>query len=88
MYNPLSLGKGLSLVKVIGGISKTLQVANQIIPLYQKAKPAISNARNVLKVLKGMMTKEQVNNKSKIVINEIKEEKKTKKEENSPTFFL
>lgn len=34
---------GLTFTKVLGGISKTLGVANQIIPLYREAKPMINN---------------------------------------------
>ncbi len=50
--NPVS--SGLTLTKVIGGISKTLNIANQVIPLYREAKPIIQNARTILGVLKGM----------------------------------
>lgn len=43
---------GLTFAKVLGGISKTLSVANQIIPLYQQARPMIHNAKTILSVLK------------------------------------
>ena len=46
--------KSFSLIKILGGISKTLNVANQIIPIYNQAKPMISNARNLLGTLKIM----------------------------------
>lgn len=52
MFNSIGLTKGLSFVKILGGLSKTLQIANQVIPLYQKARPAIANAKNMLTVLK------------------------------------
>lgn len=42
----------LSLTKVISGISKTLNIANQVIPLYQQVKPIISNASSILSVFK------------------------------------
>ena len=42
--------KTFSLVKVLGGLSKTLNVANQLIPLYNQAKPMISNAKNMEKM--------------------------------------
>ena len=32
-------GTGLSFTKILSGISKTLNVANQVIPLYKEAKP-------------------------------------------------
>lgn len=52
--NPI--GSGLTFTKVIGGISKTLSIANQVIPLYREAKPMINNAKTILSVLKGMNT--------------------------------
>ena len=42
----------LSLTKVISGISKTLNIANQVIPLYQQVKPIINNASSILSVFK------------------------------------
>lgn len=46
------VSSGLTLTKVLGGISKTLNIANQVIPLYQQAKPMIHNAKTILSVLK------------------------------------
>ena len=40
--------KGLSLTKILGGISKSLTIAEQIIPIYQKISPSISNLRNII----------------------------------------
>ena len=39
---------GLSLTKILGGISKSLTIAEQIIPIYQKISPTISNLRNIV----------------------------------------
>lgn len=92
MFNANVIGRGLTFTKVIGGISKTLQIANQIIPLYQKARPIIHNARSILSVMKGISktpskTTEKVETKNMNTnINQIST---TKKEETtSPTFFL
>lgn len=94
MYNPMGLTKGLSLTKIIGGISKTLQIANQVIPLYQKTKPIINNARSIFSVLKEIKApsntktttiKENINNEVNID-NESLEVKKV--EASTPTFFL
>ncbi len=52
MYGTNIVGSGLSLGKVLSGISKGLSIANQVIPIYQQAKPMISNARKVLQVVK------------------------------------
>ena len=51
MFGTNVVGSGLSLTKVLGGISKGLSIANQVIPLYQQAKPMIQNARKVMNVL-------------------------------------
>ncbi len=42
----------LSMGRVLRGISKTLNFANQVIPIYEQAKPMISNARKMMAVLK------------------------------------
>ena len=43
---------GLSLGKVISGISKSLSVVNQLLPLYREIKPVIGNVKNILNTLK------------------------------------
>lgn len=52
MYGTNVVGTGLTLGKVLGGISKGLTIANQVIPLYQQAKPMITNARKVMSIVK------------------------------------
>jgi len=88
MFNANGLTKGLTFIKIVGGLSKTLQIANQIIPLYQKAKPAISNARGVLNILKEMNkpVTTKVNQTPQIKL----QQKTTSKEKTpvAPTFFL
>lgn len=84
--------KALSFTKIIGGISKTLNIANQLIPLYTQAKPLISNARNILGVLKDF--NEPTSNKKKTIITtedyEIKKDSTTESSSdyNNPTFFI
>lgn len=56
---PGTIRTGLSLSKVVGGISKTLSVANQIIPLYREAKPIIQNARGALKIAREFLSTHQ-----------------------------
>ncbi len=55
---------GLSLTKVISGISKTLNIANQVIPLYQQVKPIISNASSILSVFKEFNSNDDKNTTS------------------------
>lgn len=96
MYGASGITKGLSLTKIIGGLSKTLQIANQVIPLYQKARPMIQNARNMMGILKEFTKNNSkgieeanatiVNTKKEIAPNQKKEVVSTTP--TSPTFFL
>ena len=83
---------GLTFGKVISGISKTLNIVNQAIPLYKQVRPIISNAGSILNIFKEF-------NKPDIDTN-IKEKSITLKDTslplkstikristNSPTFF-
>ena len=75
---------GLTMTKVIGGLTKTLNIANQAIPLYKEAKPMINNARNIYSVLKSF-----ANNKNNSFNNNINNKKITyEKKSNNPTFFI
>lgn len=55
MYPGLS--KTFTMTSMIGKLNKTLSFANQVIPLYMKAKPLISNAKDAMKVAKVFMEK-------------------------------
>ena len=93
MYNTGIVTKGLSLTKIIGGLSKTLQIANQVIPLYQKAKPMISNSSSLFSIVKemGKNTKETIKTpiKEDTATKNLPKQENTKKETStSPTFFL
>lgn len=87
MFNAGGLTKGLSFIKIIGGLSRTLQIANQIIPLYQKAKPALSNAKGVLNILKEM-NKPATNNKQMVTESTTTKTIPKEKTPVAPTFFL
>ncbi|MBE6148715.1 MAG: hypothetical protein E7167_04450 [Firmicutes bacterium] len=45
-------GNGLSFIKILGGISKSLQIAQEIIPIYEQTKPMIQNAQKAFSSLK------------------------------------
>ena len=47
----------IPLTTMIGRINKTLNFANQVIPLYVKAKPMIKNAKEAFKVAKVFIEK-------------------------------
>ncbi len=84
------VNSGLTLTKVISGISKTLNIANQVIPLYKEAKPMINNARTVLSVLKGMgnTNNNKTNNNNKVIEQKKEPIKNTTISTNSPKFFI
>ena len=63
---PNPINRGLSLTKVIGGMSKTLNVVNQLIPLYKEAKPMITNAQSAFKVAKEFMKVDNKENTGKV----------------------
>lgn len=96
MFNQMPLNNTFSIGKVVGGLSKTLNVANQLIPLYKEAKPMIQNARNAFSLIKefgNTTTNKVLTNKDKN-ITPIKEKIKSFQNNNvnqnkkGPTFFL
>lgn len=85
MYREL-ITNPLSFTKIISGISKSLNIVNQVIPLYKEVKPIISNASGILSVFKEMNKEEnaRINKEPETIKNE-----SIKKEEinNTLTFF-
>ena len=74
------MNNSLSLVKIISGLSKTLNVANKLIPLYQEVKPYIGKANKFINNINNLPISKSNNN-----IKEIVEDKINKF--NQPTFF-
>ena len=67
---------GLSLTKILGGINKTLNIANQVIPLYVQAKPIIQNASSAMKVAKEFLAPVKTTSNNTTISNPVKETKK------------
>ena len=94
MFGTNAVGSTFSLTRVLGGISKGLSIANQVIPLYQQAKPMIQNARKVISVLgelnKSNNNSNNTNNNNKTTV-EVTSKEKTEtikvQPSNSPVFF-
>lgn len=89
MFGPNTFGTGLTFTKVLGGLSRTLTIANQAIPIYKEIKPLVSNARKVMSVLKEFNTSESTPRKVKQTI-DIDEKKETIPKSiasNNPIFF-
>ena len=86
------IGSGLTFTKVLGGISKTLSIANQVIPLYREAKPMINNAKTILSVLKDMSGSKTTSNKTSVKVqNDVKKDTISGPRtisRNNPRFFL
>ena len=55
---------GLSLTRIISGLSKSLNIAQQIIPIYEKSKPMITNAKKTFGILKEINISELVKKSS------------------------
>ena len=55
---------GFALTKVLGGISRGLSIANQVIPLYQQVKPMVQSAKKVIGVLGELNKTSNSNNSS------------------------
>ena len=94
MFGTNTIGSTFSLTRVLGGISKGLSIANQVIPLYQQAKTMIQNARKVISVLgelnKSNNNSNNTNNNNKTTV-EVTSKEKTEtikvQPSNSPVFF-
>ena len=91
MFGPRAALGGLSFTKVLGGLSKTLGVVNQIIPLYKEAKPMISNAGKAISIIRelGNTTTNRVMTNTAKNMAPIKEKinKQILNNQKGPTFF-
>lgn len=94
MFGPRIGASTFSFGKVLGGLSKTLGVVNQVIPIYKEAKPMIQNAKNAFNLIKEMSTStsNRIINNTEKNLSPVKEKIKNFNTENSnnkkgPTFF-
>ena len=87
MFGSNVVNSGLSFGKVLNGISKTLSIANQVIPLYQQAKPMINNAKTILSVLKGIKDTNAPAKINNITTKKEPENKSIIENTNTPIFF-
>lgn len=46
------MNNGSSILRIVNGLSKTLNIANQMVPLYKQVKPLISNSGKILSGIK------------------------------------
>ena len=77
------MNNGLSLAKIISGLSKTLSIARQAIPLYKEFKPMLEKSSNFLSSLNNSS-----NNKNNNEVKQInKSDPKKINTNNNPQFF-
>ncbi len=80
----------LSIGKVISGLSKSLSIVNQLLPLYREIKPVIGNAKTILNTLKEVGNNKSVNLKKENISNTIKDTSQIESissTNNNPVFF-
>lgn len=87
MFGSNTINSGLTFGKVLNGISKSLSIANQVIPLYQQAKPMINNAKTILGVLNTIKKDNKPTYSKKEDTIEEAKFKEITYSINSPTFF-
>lgn len=85
MFGTTGINSTLTLGKVINGISKSLNIVNQVIPIYMQAKPMITKAKDAFKVLKIVNTPTTVNNS--VIQQKTVDSETAVAKLNSPTFF-
>lgn len=89
---PSNAGTALSFSKVIGGISKTLGIVNQAIPIYKEVKPVVGKATGLYSIVKEFKNtptiQKNTENVKKTVTHEVPQTQKKKiSSSNSPIFF-
>ena len=83
--NFFKVGQFTTFEKILGGISKTLNIVNQTIPIYNQAKPMIHKTRNILRLFQEIATTNNKSTSKKSIKTEIK--KTDNNGINSPVFF-
>lgn len=79
------ISSGITLAKVLSGLSKSINIAKEVIPLYESLKPMIRGAKNLPKILNTLnkSSKENETNKKYSTIKTTIESSLI----NNPTFF-
>lgn len=78
------MSNNISLLKIINGLSKTINIANQMLPLYNQIKPIITSGSKMLSSINNstkIETPKQITKKETLV------EVNQKNNSSLPTFF-
>lgn len=51
MFGYFQAPRTFTLSRLFSGISKTLNFANQVIPIYEQTKPLVNNARSIMRAI-------------------------------------
>lgn len=88
MFGQNTLSSALTLAKVLGGIKTSLNIVNQVIPIYKEVKPMLTNARKVLNVLKEINVPSPTKS-DKVTLNTSSKKKTVKSSslQSNPVFF-
>lgn len=78
---------GVDFSKFLSGAYKTLNLANQIIPLYQQISPMVKNARNSFSVISKSNLLKKDNVKKSVNLNNNQIVQKKELSLNNPVFF-
>ena len=78
------MSNNISLLKIINGLSKTINIANQMLPLYNQIKPIITNGSKMLSNINNNIKGEPP---KKITKDENLVEDNSKNNTSLPTFF-
>ena len=90
MFGSSGATKMFNFSGMLEGLSKTLNLANQAIPLYREAKPILTNAKSAWKITRDFLNRDSKSIPKKTTTNNIQNKKTIhiSKPINSPQFFL
>ena len=81
------ISSGITLAKVLSGLSKTINIAKEVIPLYESVKPMIRGAKNLPKILNTLNKGSKENESTKVVNSSTIKTTIESSLINNPTFF-
>ena len=81
------ISSGITLAKVLSGLSKTINIAKEVIPLYESVKPMIGSSKNLPKILNYLNRGYKVSESTKEVNSSTIKTTIESSLINNPTFF-
>lgn len=81
------ISSGITLAKVLSGLSKSINIAKEVIPLYESVKPMIRGAKNLPKILNTLNKSSKENESTKEVNSSTIKTTIESSLINNPTFF-